>query len=107
MKGREYGKNSQKMAGNEQIASEVGSNANGIGYVGLAYANSKGTKIVTIGGAMPSVATVKEYPYSRPTYLYTSGEPTGTTKEFIDYCLSANGDSIVGKVGFVPKSQAK
>jgi phosphate transport system substrate-binding protein len=107
MKGREYGKNSQKMAGNEQIASEVGSNANGIGYVGLAYANSKGTKVVSIGGSMPSVATVKDYPYSRPTYLYTNGEPTGTTKEFIDYCLSANGDSIVGKVGFVPKSQAK
>lgn len=107
MKGREYGKNSQKMAGNEQIASEVGSNVNGIGYVGLAYASSKGTKVVTIGGSMPSVATVKEYPYSRPTYLYTNGEPTGTTKEFIDYCLSANGDSIVGKVGFVPKSLAK
>lgn len=107
MKGREYGKNSQKMAGNEQIASEVGSNVNGIGYVGLAYASSKGTKVVTIGGSVPSVATVKEYPYSRPTYLYTNGEPTGTTKEFIDYCLSANGDSIVGKVGFVPKSQAK
>ena len=67
----------------------------------------KGTKVVTIGGAMPSVATVKDYPYSRPTYLYTSGEPTGTTKEFVDFCLSANGDSIVGKVGFVPKSQAK
>jgi phosphate transport system substrate-binding protein len=107
MKGREYGKNSQKMAGNEQIASEVGSNANGIGYVGLAYAGSKGCKIVTIGGIIPSVATVKDYPYSRPTYLYTNGEPTGTTKEFIDYCLSTNGDSIVGKVGFVPKSQAQ
>jgi phosphate transport system substrate-binding protein len=107
MKGREYGKNSQKMAGNEQIASEVGSNANGIGYVGLAYAASKGTKVVSIDGVSPSVATVKDYPYSRPTYLYTNGEPAGTTKEFIDYCLSANGDSIVGKVGFVPKSQAK
>ncbi|MES2594381.1 MAG: PstS family phosphate ABC transporter substrate-binding protein [Verrucomicrobiota bacterium] len=107
MKGREYGKNSQKMAGNEQIASEVGSNANGVGYVGLAYAASKGTKVVTIGGVTPSVATVKDYPYSRPTYLYSNGEPAGTTKEFIDFCLSANGESIVGKVGFVPKSQAK
>ena len=107
MKGREYGKNSQKMAGNEQIASEVGSNANGIGYVGLAYVGSRGTKVVTIDGVMPSVATVKDYPYSRPTYLYTNGEPTGTTKEFLDFCLSPQGDSIVGKVGFVPKSQAK
>jgi phosphate transport system substrate-binding protein len=107
MKGREYGANSQKMAGNEQIASEVGSNVNGIGYVGLAYANSKGIKVATIGGAAPSVATVKQYPYSRPTYLYTSGEPTGTTKEFIDFCLSGAGEAIVSKVGFVPLSQAK
>jgi phosphate transport system substrate-binding protein len=56
---------------------------------------------------MPSAATVKDYPYSRPTYLYTNGEPAGTTKEFIDYCLSPVGDGIVGKVGFVPKSVAK
>ena len=31
-----------------QIAAEVGSNPNGIGYVGYAYAGAKGTKIVTI-----------------------------------------------------------
>jgi phosphate transport system substrate-binding protein len=66
MKGREYGKNSQKMAGNEQIASEVGSNANGIGYVGLAYANSKGTKVVTIGGVAPSMATRERLPLLPP-----------------------------------------
>ena len=107
MKGREYGANSQKMAGKEQIASEVGSNANGIGYVGLAYANSRGVKVVTIGGQAPSVASVKKYPYSRPTFLYTSGEPAGTTKAFIDFCLSGGGEAIVTKVGFVPRSQAK
>ena len=37
MKKRDYAPSAQKMAGNEQIASEVGKNANGIGYVGLAY----------------------------------------------------------------------
>ncbi len=107
MKGREYSRNSQKMAGNEQIASEVGSNANGIGYVGLAYAGSKGCKVVSIEGVSPSVATVKDYPYSRPTYLYTNGQPTGNTKAFIDYCLSPGGDEIVSKVGFVPMSKMK
>ena len=50
MKGREYGANSQKMAGNEQIAQEVAKNKNGIGYVGLAYVNSKGIKVASIGG---------------------------------------------------------
>lgn len=104
MKGREYGKSSQKMAGNEQIAAEVGSNPNGIGYVGYAYAGAKGTKIVTIDGKAPNPAAVKSYPLSRPTYLYTAGEPTGTTKAFIDFCLSPAGEAIISKAGFVPLS---
>ncbi len=107
MKDREYGSNSQKMAGNEQIASEVGANPNGIGYLGFAYAHAKGTKIVSIEGALPSTAEVKKYPYARPTFLYTSGLPTGTTKQFIDFCFTASGEAIVTKVGFVPKSRAK
>jgi len=107
MKSREYGSNSQKMAGNEQIAAEVGANPNGIGYLGLAYAHAKGTKIVTIEGAIPSTAEVKKYPYARPTFLYTNGEPAGTTKQFIDFCYSPVGEAIVTKVGFVPKSRAK
>lgn len=36
MGNKDYGKNSQKMAGNEQIAQEVAKDTNGIGYVGLA-----------------------------------------------------------------------
>ena len=40
MKKRDYAGGSQKMAGNEQIASEVGKNPNGVGYVGMAYIES-------------------------------------------------------------------
>src|SRR4026208_481310 len=50
MKKRDYAGSSQKMAGNEQIASEVGKNANGIGYVGLAYDKAPGVKAMPIGG---------------------------------------------------------
>ena len=63
--------------------------------------------MVVVYNPSPSVATVKDYPYSRPTYLYTNGEPMGNTKAFIDYCLSASGDEIVSKVGFVPLSKMK
>jgi len=101
MKGREYGSNSQKMAGNEQIVSEVASNANGIGYIGYAYSGSKGIKVVSIDGASPNPAAVKSYVLARPTYLYTNGEPTGTTKEFIDFCRSPAGVAIITKAGFV------
>lgn len=107
MGGKDYGSNSQKMAGNEQIAQETGSNKNGIGYVGLAYAKAKGIKVVPVDGVEPVYESVKKYPYARPCYLYTNGEPTGKVKEFIDFCLSPAGDKIVEVVHFVPLSQAK
>ena len=48
MKKRDYTRSSQMMAGNEQIAAEVAKNANGIGYVGLAYIHASGTKVVAV-----------------------------------------------------------
>jgi phosphate transport system substrate-binding protein len=104
MKKRDYASSSQKMAGNEQIAAEVGKNPNGIGYVGLAYLKNPGTKVVSIDGAVPSEASVlaKEYPYARPTFYYTNGEPSGEAAKFVEFTLSDDGQKIARKVGFVP-----
>jgi len=104
MKKRDYAGSSQKMAGNEQIASEVGKNANGIGYVGLAYTKAGSIKVMPIDGQLPSVQSVhaKTYPYARPTFYYTNGEPNGLAKQFVDFTLSAGGQKIVAQVGFVP-----
>jgi len=103
MKKRDYAKGSQKMAGHEQIAAEVGKNPNGIGYVGLAYMKAGGIKVVPIDGAMPSQASVlnKSWPYARPTFYYTNGEPQGMAKKFIEFTLGSGGQSIVSRVGFV------
>lgn len=104
MKKRDYAGGSQKMAGNEQIASEVGKNANGIGYVGLAYDKAPGVRAVAIDGVTPSVQSVqgKTYPYARPTFYYTNGEPTGLAKKFLDFTVGPAGQKIVAQVGFVP-----
>jgi phosphate transport system substrate-binding protein len=104
MNKRDYAGSSQKMAGNEQIASEVSKNANGIGYVGLAYTDTPGIKVISIAGVVPSKATVlaKQYPYARPTFYYTNGEPVGEAAKFVEFTLSDEGQAIVGKVGFVP-----
>jgi phosphate transport system substrate-binding protein len=114
MKKRDYASSSQKMAGNEQIAAEVGKNPSGIGYVGIAYTHAPGVKvigIVTTAGklVMPANETVhdKSYPYARPNFFYTNGEPSGLTAEFINYLLSADGQAIVAKSGFVPVPVAK
>ena len=102
MKGKDYASSSQKMAGNEQIASEVAGNAGGIGYVGHAYIHGKGIKAISTDGIAPEGANMKAFPYSRPTFLYTNGEPTGKVKEFIDFCLSPAGVKISELVGFFP-----
>jgi len=104
MKKRDYAPDSQKLAGNEQIAQEVGKNPNGVGYVGLAYTKASGVRVVPIDGASPSKESVlaKSYPYARPTFFYTNGEPTGVVKEFIDFTVGPEGQKIVEQVGFVP-----
>jgi len=114
MKKRDYASSSQKMAGNEQIAAEVGKNPAGIGYVGIAYKEAQGVKVLAIllkDGSLvrPEVATVhnKTYPYARPNFFYTNGEPSGLAGQFIDYLLSAEGQEIVAKSGFVPVPAAK
>jgi len=104
MKKRDYAGGSQKMAGNEQIAAEVGKNKNGVGYVGLAYTKAGGIKVMPIDGVLPSVQSVhaKTYPYARPTFYYTNGEPNGLAKQFLDFTISGAGQKIAGQVGFVP-----
>jgi phosphate transport system substrate-binding protein len=104
MKKRDYAPDSQKLAGNEQIAQEVSKNPNGVGYVGLAYTKAGGIKVLPIDGASPSKESVlaKTYPYARPTFYYTNGDPTGAVKDFIDFTVGPEGQKIVEQVGFVP-----
>lgn len=104
MKKRDYAGGSQKMAGNEQIAAEVGKNPSGVGYVGMAYTKASGVKVVSIDGATPSIKSVQDhsYPYWRPTFYYTNGEPSGIAREFLDFTIGSAGQKIVTQVGFVP-----
>jgi phosphate transport system substrate-binding protein len=104
MSKKDYAGTAQKMAGNEEIAAEVGKNANGIGYVGMAYLTAAGVKAVAVNGVKPSIATVQNHSYllSRSTFYYTNGDPTGEAAEFLAYTISPAGQKIVQEVGFAP-----
>jgi phosphate transport system substrate-binding protein len=102
MGGRDYPSTSLKMAGNEQIAQEVAKNKNGIGYVGLAYSKTPGTKTVTIDGVEPVAANAKKFAYARLCYLYAPDKPTAEAQAFLDFIKSSAGQAIVQKVGFIP-----
>lgn len=101
MASRDYGSETQKMAGNEQIASEVAKNMNGIGYIGLAYINTSGIKVLPVEGAQPDS---KDYPLARPLYYLTNkSQPLSPlAQQFIDFSLSPAGQKIVKSVHFLP-----
>jgi phosphate transport system substrate-binding protein len=104
MRSEDYAKSSQKMAGNEQIASEVAKNPNGIGYVGLAYTDMPGVKVVKVE-TLPSKETIRsgKYPYSRETYyVVNANKKNPLAQQFIDFTLSDEGQKIVDAVHFVP-----
>ena len=102
MGGRDYPSSSQKLAGNEQIAQEVAKNKNGIGYVGLAYAKTPGTKTLVIDGIEPVAQNAKKYPYARLCYLYAPDKPSPEAAAFMTFIESPAGQNVVSKVGFIP-----
>ncbi|MDP3142988.1 MAG: phosphate ABC transporter substrate-binding protein [Candidatus Omnitrophota bacterium] len=97
------------MSSSQAIADEVAQNPNAIGYYGMGYISSKQKVIAVakVAGAPyiePSIETVvsKQYPISRPLFMYTKGQPEGTVKEFIDFAFSKKGQEIVRATDFVP-----
>lgn len=103
---KDYGIETQKMAGNEQIVSEVAGNSNAIGYVGLAYIDTAGIKVLPVEGASPKS---QDYPLSRPLYFFTDGNKplSPMAQKFIDFTLSPVGQEIVERVDFVPVNPNK
>lgn len=91
------------------IVQVVSQNRNAIGFIGMGYLYKSLTaqssiKDLTVNGIQASVKTVlsKEYPITRPLYMYTDGQPTGETAKFIKYLLSPAGKNMIDKAGFVP-----
>ncbi len=89
------------------VVGEVSQNPNAIGYIGVAYLDES-IKALSLDSGNGSEAPTPEniisgaYPLSRPLYFYTNGEPAGLTKEFVDFVMSENGQSLVSEVGYFP-----
>jgi len=91
-------------ASNGAVAQAVSKNKHAIGYVSLAYAQTKELKPLSIGGVAGSAKTVldKTYPVARALNLYTNGEPTGELADFIKFVLSTEGQKLVHEADYVP-----
>ncbi|MCC7437572.1 MAG: phosphate ABC transporter substrate-binding protein [Armatimonadetes bacterium] len=106
--GYDFGGSVQTLPGTAAVVNAVAKDPNGIGYGGFGYA--KGIKVcqvsTTDGGAgiMPSDQTINNgsYPISRYLYIYLKNRPTGALKSYVDWIISAEGQSVVKKTGYFP-----
>lgn len=84
------------------IAAGVAGDKLSISFTSLQYAKAN-VKVANVNGVYPSQATVRDatYPISMHFYMITSGQPTGLSKDFINYLLSAEGQKLVSDSGFI------
>lgn len=98
----------QTLPGTAAIINAVKKDKLGIGYGGAAYAEGvkdcKVKKDAKSKGVLPTAATIKNktYPISRYLFMYLKEKPTGETKKFIDWILSAEGQKVIVEVGYYP-----
>jgi len=88
---------------NGAMKSVVSNDPYGIGYVSVGYIDST-VAPVALDGVVPTLDTVKTgtYKIARGLYSNTKGDPTGLTKDFIDYLYMPEGQKIIAGKGFIP-----
>ena len=100
---------SRDMHGSKDVVDLVEHTPCAIGYSGLAYATEHvKMPVVAVDEDSPFVAPSMEtavdgsYPIARPLFMYTKGEAEGTTKEYLDWILSDEGQCILMETGYAP-----
>jgi phosphate transport system substrate-binding protein len=112
-KGKEYKLGSLDMHGSKDVVDLVAKTPGAIGYSGLAYATPevKMVPVLSKEGTpiTPSTATASDgsYPIARPLLMYTSGQPTGKVKKYLDWILSPTGQKIILAKGYAPATKLK
>jgi len=87
---------------NGAIKLVVSSDKYAIGFISFGYIDSE-VKAVAIDGVPATEENAKDgsYPIVRSLYFLTNEQPTGLVKDFIDYCLSSEGQAVVSEEGYI------
>lgn len=86
------------------VMTTVAGDANSIGYVSYGSAKDKtDIKMISVDGKVCTEENIYagEYKISRPFLMLTNAEPTGLSKNFLDFILSPEGQEIVAKHGYL------
>lgn len=82
------------------VMTTVASDPNAIGYASFgAAAENANVKMISVDNVQTTAENIYAgtYKISRPFLMLTKVEPTGATKDFLDFILSAEGQEVVGK----------
>lgn len=81
----------------------VQGNKSSIGYISLGSYDSKKVKALKVDGSEATAENVKNgtYKVARPFNIATKGEAKGIAADFIKFILSADGQAIVEKNGYI------
>ncbi|GGI64420.1 phosphate ABC transporter substrate-binding protein PstS [Enterococcus alcedinis] len=105
----EKAKQSQEQDSSGMVRQIVADTPGAISYISFSYVTEDVTP-VSIEGVAPTDENVMTNDWVIWSYehMYTKGEATGLTKEFIDYVLSDEiQDSVVSQLGYIPISKMK
>ena len=92
------------VGGNEETRTKLESTPGSVGPLSSSFITGHPKlAALEVDGVAPTPATVKDstYPMSRPLFLVTDGPPAGQAKRFIDFVLSAEGQKLVHKHGYL------
>lgn len=85
------------------MAKAVAGDASAIGYLALKHFTPAVRPLAVEEVAMErSAILVDLYPYCRPLYLLSKGEPAGPAGDFLAYCLSAAAQDKLEEYGVIP-----
>ena len=81
----------------------VQGNKAAIGYISLGSLDKSKVKALKVDGAEAAADNVKsgEYKVARPFNIATKGDTTGAASDFIKFILSADGQAVVEKNGYI------
>jgi len=107
----DYYPTAQTLPGTAAVINAVSKDPRGLGYGGIAYGKGikhlrvkKDANSPAIDPTMENVLAAR-YPISRHLYWYFAGAPTGDLKNFAEWVVSKDGQTVVENVGYYPLSE--